>query len=81
MYDIKLKEISAENRQLRSKVDKLSKELSTKIVEFDEAREMNGIYSARYMYIFKYQHFYVFHIHRFLQKIKIFGWGNPKLYF
>ena len=48
MYDIKLKEISAENRQLKSKVDKLSKELSTKIIEFDEAREMNGIYSARY---------------------------------
>ncbi len=47
MYDIKLKEISAENRQLRSKVDKLSKELSTKIIEYDEAREMNGIYSAR----------------------------------
>ena len=47
IYELKLKELSVENRCLRSTVDKLSTDLSTKKVEIDEAREMNGIYSAR----------------------------------
>ena len=47
IYELKLKELSVENRGLRSTVDKLSTDLSTKKVEIAEAREMNGIYSAR----------------------------------
>ena len=47
LYDDKLKQLSAENRRLKSKVDKLSTELSIKMAEAEEAREMNGIYSAR----------------------------------
>jgi outer membrane murein-binding lipoprotein Lpp len=45
--DRNLKDLSAENRRLRSKVDQLSIDLSNKAVEAEEAREMNGIYSAR----------------------------------
>ena len=40
IFDVKLAEISAENHRLRLKVDKLTKEA-------EEAKEMNGIYSAR----------------------------------
>lgn len=47
LYDTKLKQLSAENRRLKSKVDKLTSDLSMKMAEVEEAREMNGIYSAR----------------------------------
>jgi hypothetical protein len=47
LYDAKLKQLSAENGRLRTKVDKLSKDLSNKMLEAEEAKEMNGIYSAR----------------------------------
>jgi hypothetical protein len=32
---------------LRSRVDSLSKDLASKVAETEEAKEMNGIYSAR----------------------------------
>lgn len=47
IFETKIRDLSTENKQLKGLADQLRAELKEKSLEAKEAREMNGIYSAR----------------------------------
>ena len=47
VFETTIKDLSTENKQLRRFAEKLKVDLKEKSMEAKEAKEMNGIYSAR----------------------------------
>ena len=47
VFETTIRDLSAENKQLKRLAEKLRTDLKEKSVEAKEAKEMNGLYSAR----------------------------------
>ena len=47
VFETTIRDLSAENKQLKKLAEKLRTDLKEKSVEAKEAKEMNGLYSAR----------------------------------
>ena len=47
IFETKIRNLSTENKQLKQLAEKLTTDLKVKVIEAKEAREMNGIYSAK----------------------------------
>merc|ERR1712029_146226 len=46
-FEAKMRHLTVENRQLKSDLKEMEERLELKIEEAEEAREMNGVYSAK----------------------------------